>query len=472
MQRIASKSVRASASAVLLLVGLSGCATDEQPETRRPAGDAGTEQRPNVVIISLDTTRRDHLSLYGYGKATTPFIDEVAADGWVFERAFTVDTNTNPAHATLLTGLYPHEHGSQANGMVLDPTIPTLAVTLDELGYRTGAFVSGAPLRDAASGLGRGFQVYEDQFDGPRRNGRDTVDLALEWLDEEHDGQPLFLFVHLYDAHGPYLPTAEELDRLPRSGESIRLSRIPKYQQLHGDDGEPLQMLGAYVDRYDALLRRQDALVAELFQELDLDNTYVLITSDHGETFAERWYQLDHGAQVYEEQIRIPMVLVGPGLTGKRLPGFVSLVDFVPSIVARLGWRWPGVHSGDEPGFDGRNWFDSESSASSVFATARAGSERYAHLGYELVVLNRIHTVRDGSWKLIQFPGREGDEFQLFDLDADPRETHNLVEEERVEARRLFGLLREWNPGYRDPVRRFGLSDQLREQLESLGYLE
>lgn len=454
------------------LFAFGACAGDSATERDggAPDGQASAGARPNLVIVSLDTVRRDHVSLYGYPKATTPFLDSVAQEGWVFDSAFTVDTNTNPAHTSLLTGLHPHEHGSQENGMLLDASVPILAEVLSGYGYRTGAFVSGVPMREDASGLARGFDVYDDAFDGVRRSGELTTAAAIEWIGGGVDPgsnaaeRPFFAFVHLYDAHGPYQPTAEELAVLPRTGRSEPVARIPSYQQLASEDGEPLIEVHEYVDRYDALIRRLDGLVASIWASLDLDDTFVLVTSDHGETFLERWYQLDHGAQVYDEQTRIPMVLVGPGLDSRRIEEPVSLVDFVPSIVPRLGVQWPAQTSGAD-------WFGELPETRPMFSTARAGNERYENLGYDLVILSRIHSVRAEGWKLLQFPGREGDEFQLYDLGTDPAETDDVLQQNRERARRLFGRLREWNPGYRDPVRRFGLSDDLERQLESLGYL-
>ena len=456
---------------VLLVVG--ACDRNSTPASKAGSGAAGEHRgpRPNLVVVSLDTVRRDHVSLYGYSKPTTPFLDELAAEGWVFDSAFTVDTNTNPAHASLLTGLHPYQHGSQANGMLLDSSVATLAEVLSASGYRTGGFVSGAPLRDDASGLARGFDLYDDDFEGARRSGDITTSAAIDWLDAEAtpaaDGaelQPFFLFVHLYDAHGPYEPTTEELAALPGSDGSGLVARVPEYQRLYGADGTLLRELHEYVDRYDALIRRVDGLLARIWAQLDASNTYVLITSDHGETFDERWYQLSHGAQVYDEQIRIPMVLLGPGLEPRRLSEPVSLVDFVPSIVQRLAVDWPSATSGID-------WFAGDLPARPMFSTARASQERYANLGYELAILSRIHSVRSEGWKLHQFPGREGDEFQLYDLATDPGEQVDVLQQNREEARRLFSALRDWNPGFRESVRRSGLSKGLAEQLRSLGYL-
>ncbi|MBX3437345.1 MAG: sulfatase, partial [Planctomycetaceae bacterium] len=169
----------------------------------------------NVVLITLDTTRADHLGCYGFAAASTPTLDKLAARSALFERAYTVVPITLPAHATMLTGLLPPEHGLRINGTSrLPESIPTLAEILQQRGYRTGAFVSSLVL-DARFGLARGFDVYDDRLgegpNGPRveRSATETVSAAVSWLKRAVTGaearmQPFLCWVHLYDPHEPY----------------------------------------------------------------------------------------------------------------------------------------------------------------------------------------------------------------------------------------------------------------------------
>src|SRR6266446_5546382 len=171
-------------------------------------------QKPHVLLITLDTTRADRLGCYGYGPAKTPALDALAQAGVLCQRASTVAPVTLPAHASLFTGLYPAENGVRTNGRGrLDEAIPTLAEVLRRHGYDTGAFVASFVL-DRKFGLARGFQVYDDEFAGDapasdalhrERPGEAVVDAALDWLGGKR-ARPFFCWVHLYDAHFPYLP--------------------------------------------------------------------------------------------------------------------------------------------------------------------------------------------------------------------------------------------------------------------------
>ena len=194
-------------------------------------------------------------------------------------------------------------------------------------GWRTGAFVAGTPLRAAASGLDRGFEVYDDEFVGWRRGGRATLDAALSWWRALGTDEPAFLFLHLYDAHGPYKPPDDLLGLFTSPERGRRLRRIPDYQQLYGPGGRPLERVADYSDRYDAVLRLLDGLTAEAIGAADPARTIVVVVADHGETLFERRFPLDHGARVVEEQIRIPLLLAAPGLAPGRIGATVETVD-------------------------------------------------------------------------------------------------------------------------------------------------
>lgn len=432
---------------------------------------AGCRQSPQVdrlVIVSLDTLRRDHLGLYGYPRPTSPELDRLAAASAVFEEAFTQDVNTNPAHATLFTGLYPHEHGNRVNGHLLRRDVPVLAELLSHAGFATGAFVGGAPMKAEASGLDRGFGTYDDRFAGRRRDGRETTARALAWWSDLPPRKPAFLFLHLWDAHGPYEPDPEELAPFRRQARGPRLDRIPEYQRIE-DDGEPLGHLFPFVDRYDALIRRLDGLVGRVEDALDPQRTLLVVLSDHGETLGERYHPLDHGAQLWDEQIRVPLLLKGAGVPPGRYEGFVELVDLVPTLLGHLGVQSPPTRGRDlGPLLRGANVAPRDH----VFGAARADSGRYGDRGYRLDVMRRIFSVRSEGWKLIAYPAREGEIFELYDLRADPGETRDVASENRAKARELLRILEAWNGDRSRPIATIGVSDELREQLRSLGYLD
>ena len=277
----------------------------------------------NLVFISLDTVRRDHLPTYGYARPTAPRVDALAGKGVVFDGAFAQQTNTNPSHASMFTGLYPHVHGNRFNGERLNRKWPTLAQILGRAGFRTGGFVSGITMRGATSGLDRGFEVYSDAFPGKRRNGRIATTEAVQWVRSIRRSERWFLFLHLYDAHGPYLPKGRYAKLFRSSEPGPQLPNVPRYQRVL-ENGKSLAHLNRYVDRYDAMIRYEDDLVSLLLDEVDLSNTVVVVLSDHGETLGERYRPLDHGGQAFDEQIRIPLVVYAPGFAPRRVGAFVE----------------------------------------------------------------------------------------------------------------------------------------------------
>lgn len=429
---------------------------------------------PNLLIVSWDTVRRDHLPVYGYDRPTAPFLSELAADGAVFDRAFTQDTNTSPAHASLFTGLYPHEHGNQVNGNLLAEERVTLAEILSGAGYQTAAFLGGAPMKRDASGLQQGFATYDDEFADRRRDGRLSLDRALAWLEGRDPERPFFLFAHFWDAHGPYEPDPEELLAFDSGELGPALERIPKYQQLTVG-GAPLTHLQPYVDRYDALIHRVDDLTRRLVAAMP-DDTVVVVLADHGESFDERYHQLDHGAQVVDEQIRIPLVIAGPGVAPGRVDRVVEMVDLLPTVLDLVGVERQGEVSGRSvAGLVGGGASGSEESVEwddTVFAAARADSARVRDRGYRLVRLRRVWGVRSPQWKLVVYPAQRGDVYELFDLRADPGETENVFLSHKRQARNLLDRLEEWHPRHGESIDTIAVSDELRRQLRSLGYLD
>lgn len=424
----------------------------------------------DLVLVSFDTVRRDHLSTYGYARPTARTLDRLAATSLVFDDAFTHATNTAPSHLTLFTGVLADRHHVWTNGMKFRAGLPTLASLLRERGFRTAAFVSGFTLKKAAR-LDAGFETYDDDFPHGRRDGAITVERALAWLRAPNPRARRLLFVHLYDAHGPY-PTRRKPARRFRSAEpGPPLAPIPAYQQQKLADGTPATARNLYVDRYDDGIRYEDELLARLLAGLDLERTALLVFADHGETLDERYWKLDHGGSVYDEELRIPLVLHAPGLAPRRVPGLVTLADMLPTLLdLTLGDEAPRLES-----LEGMSVLPALRAGkplprSEVVAHAQVHPERLVPFGADFDPERAILGLRTGRWKLMLFPGRQRDVVQLFDLEADPGELHDVAAENAaLRDRMLAHLGRRLDPRQAHQAPRMRAEEA--EQLRSLGYV-
>jgi arylsulfatase A-like enzyme/cytochrome c-type biogenesis protein CcmH/NrfG len=365
---------------------------------------------PNVLLISIDTLRADHVGAYGYAAAQTPALDGLAARGLRFVRASTTTPLTLPAHTSLMTGTFPAWHGVRDNGgFYVGEDQLTLAKVLRQHGYRTGGFV-GAFVLDSRWGINQGFDRYFDNFDLSRyegkgldavqRPGREVVDQALPWLDEE-PGRPFFAWVHLYDPHTPYAAPEPFRSRFPVS------------------------IVGAY----DAEIAYADSQVARLLDHLRergaLESTLVIAVGDHGESLGEHQEQ-QHGFFVYEGTVRIPLIIAGPGVPARVVADQVRIVDVMPTVLDAVGIPVPGTVQGHslrtlENG-----------SHRDLLALSETFYPRY-HYGW-----SDLQAVGDGRYKFILAPERE-----LYDLQDDPGETQNLASANPQRADALERALRD-----------------------------
>jgi arylsulfatase A-like enzyme len=435
----------------------------------------------NVLLISVDTLRADHLGLYGYDRPTSPNIDRLGSQGAVFEQVVCQNTNTNPSHASILSGLYPRTHGSWDNYFMMAPDVPMAPETFRQHGYRTAAFVSGYTLKQKICGLDRGFEVYDDEFGGKERTGDVTTTLALDWL-QAHSTQPFFLFVHLFDPHGPYDPPAADLPSFePREPEEIvPLERIPRYQRLprNAPEAEVWTDLNRYKASYDAEIAFADLQVGRILdavEELGLaSSTVVLFTSDHGEALDERFHLLDHGGGLGDEEILVPFILRLPDgrHAGQRFPGQVQTIDIWPTAASAVGL----TPSQTVQGRDLLQVLERRSGDPhpEAFTETRIIPMRWRHRAYELKVGDTLKSVRRPDAKLVFFPGVAENYTEVYDLAGDPLETENVAGErpelsgELMESLRRFLFL----PARRNSVADPAEDKETREIFESLGYLD
>jgi hypothetical protein len=273
---------------------------------------------PNVLLVSIDALRADHLGAYGGDEGVSPFLDELAASGAVFENAFVPLPATDPSHASLLTSLHPLQHGVLANAMTLPEELETLAEVLRAHGYYTMGAVSVAHL-GRAYGFGQGMDDFSDSWDGNapsndahQRAGGDTNRSVFELVDSylaRESKQPYFLFVHYFDVHSPYV------SHVPATGDSMAA-------------------------RYRSEVRFVDEKIGELVAFLRKkglgENLVVAVTSDHGEQLGEHGYEGGH-ADIYRETIRVPLILNGTGIRGGRRDEIVTSMDIAPTVLDLAG---------------------------------------------------------------------------------------------------------------------------------------
>ncbi|HSQ00845.1 MAG TPA: sulfatase [Candidatus Dormibacteraeota bacterium] len=302
---------------------------------------------PNVLLITIDTLRADHLHCYGQALPTSPNIDAFAARSVVFERAIAASGYTGPSHSSIMTGRYPRRHSSGfSNGLLVLSGVETLAETLRLRGYDTAAFVSNAVL-GARSGLNRGFDVYDDQFDSVEANRSNvyerrapqTLERALAWLARPRT-KPFFLWVHFQDPHGPYtapapygdqfhLPVSAGEPELPVLDDDSGQGGIPRYQVVDGQ-----RRVSEYRSRYAGEIAFMDRSVGELLAAVErYSPTVVALTGDHGESFGEGGFYFAHGHSAAPDLSHVPFILRAPGLRPERRADSVSHVDLMPTIL-------------------------------------------------------------------------------------------------------------------------------------------
>jgi choline-sulfatase len=395
----------------------------------------------NVLLISIDTLRADHLSAYGFPRPTTPNIDAVAREGVLFKTVYTPVPMTLPAHVSMLTGTLPPTHGLRDN---LLSRLPEGSVTLAEMlkarGFATGAVVSSFVL-DRRFGTGQGFDSYDDRFqavhkigDLSERKGDEATRVAREWLDE-HKDRPFFFFLHLYDPHDPYQPPEPFASRWkahPYEGE------VAFADHCLGQVLEKLRQLGLY------------------------DSTLVVITGDHGEMLGEHG-ELNHGFFIYEGALRVPLVFRVPHAkaAARQVELPVSLIDIVPTVLSLVGAEVPQEVQGMDlsPWLAGRG---AGGGARPLYAETVTPTRYYG--------ANSLLGVIADGWKYIETTRPE-----LYDLRNDPAEAVNLLERQpaRAEAlgRSLVAILAAAGraPGPAPPPA--ALDEESRQRLAALGYL-
>lgn len=472
---------RATVCAALVatfLAALTGCA--DKPSPPQPAAARAAY---NLLLVTLDTTRADHLGAYGYDQGTSAAFDALAADAAQFDFAISTAGLTPIAHASIFTGLNPYKHGVRVMygpaGHYLSATLPTLAKLLKDKGYATGGFVSAYPASEKY-GMHWGFDTFENGMeegavdmdpsedvpqgliaahgrwiDAPvgtaQRRADSTTDQAIDWLKKAAaDAKPFFQWVHYFDPHDPWLiPPKDVMDRF---GVDRR-----------GDAGK--------LKVYDADIYFMDQQFGRLLQQLKdcgkYDNTVIIVTADHGQGLEDHdWFR--HRI-LYQEQIHIPLIIRLPdGPRGKRFEALVRNVDILPTLGEVLGFAVPenidgssfmGLLAGKpEPP---RMAYAEALNTEDISKLPSGLPERHKDL---------LFCVMDRDWKLIYHKHRP-ENSELYDLRNDPKELKNVIEQEVDQRNRLMQILEKTGGLTIHRNETSPIDEETRKRLEALGYL-
>jgi arylsulfatase A-like enzyme/Flp pilus assembly protein TadD len=421
---------------VLIVFLLAGCrqkpATEQHPTTLRPL---------NVVVVTIDTLRPDHLHSYGYSNIETPALDGIAQRGVLFDNAVAQTPLTPPSHASIFTGQNPNVHKVRnTGGFVLQSSARPLARILQEQGWDTAAFVGSAVLKKLF-GFNNGFNVYDDEMprpgkrsqfrEDPERKAAVVVDRAIDWLNHRTSNKPFLLWVHVYDPHIPYNPPAD-------------FARKYKGRLYDGEIAYTDQQLGRLFDAVDKISAA--------------DKTVVAVLSDHGESLGEHGEQT-HGVFLYDSTLRVAFMMSGPGIpAGRRVKQQARTIDFLPTLLAVMGGR----AADDVQGLDLTPTFSEASVATDI---------SYAETLYPKMNMNwsELRAIRTNRWKYIQAPRPE-----LYDMATDPGETNNVIQQHGPEVRKFEAQMKHLISPKGDGTEKVDtamLDARVMDQLRSLGYL-
>jgi arylsulfatase A-like enzyme len=421
----------------------------------------------NVILISIDTLRADHLSYTGYERPTSPNIDRLASESIDFRKAFSHASSTLPGHASMFTSLYPSVHRAEIkNARPLADEYTTLAEIFSEHGFRTAAFVEGGQLATIWN-LDQGFETYDvtEISSGDRWLADDLVGIlgkAKDWI-RGHRDEPFFCFVHSYVVHFPYTPRPP-YDSMFTEGYDGPLPRAMTYKELEPMNDYPRRPDEPDVRHvaalYDGEIRYMDQHVGEFIDSLDemglADDTVLVFVSDHGEEFAEHGRVAEHVRTLFDEVLYVPLLIRVPGMRPRRIDRQVRLVDLAPSLLALMN-----IDPGDVP-FQGRNLFE-------------PGAEAVGDLPVfsELVYPEKyVASLRVENHKLVLSPENK---FELYDLDSDPQEQEDVFSWEFPRVATWVEQIEKIMADNRMAVKHLAapveLSPDVERQLRALGYL-
>lgn len=464
-----------------------------------------TPKRPNVILLVLDSVRADHVSCYGYKRLTTPTIDKIAQEGILFSQVITAAPWTLPSHASLFTGLFPTEHGVSQENTYLSETIPTLAQLLNQAGYRTVGF-SNNPWVDKSTGLDRGFkeffgwrnfrpttktnflekisrklQLYKGSM------AENTIKQMLSWIKTYSDPKsaPFFLFANFMETHIPYSVPRQFLRKFSATEFNWRTINQDEAKYITGTTRMSTEDLEKLALMYDSALAYLDSEIGRFLTSLDklgiLENTLLIITSDHGENLGEHGL-ISHVLCLYDTLLRVPLVMRHPSLI---LPGtivnnqiqlhylFSTILQVAQSMVAKDEYQGSiNLLNQTDKGQVNQGYTFAEYNHPVLTAN------RFRKFNPDFdnpQLITALKCVRSSQYKYI-WSERGQDEF--YELEGDPEETHNLIQDSKasLEIDKMKCVLTMWEgtlvKTYQQPmIADLELDDAaLTQRLKDLGY--
>lgn len=454
---------------ILLLIAPLGCGDDREPQATTPEVElSGSAAGWNVLLLSIDTLRADRLGSYGYTRHdTSPRIDAMIGEGLRFASAHSQRALTWPSLASVLTGLYPTGHGVVVNGYDLPDDLDTLPLVMQRAGYRTGAVLS-----NMCRANHRGWESFAC---AATDDNKATVQ-ATEFFAGLDDERPFFLWVHFFGPHGPYFNGGNHITEIadpdydgPVGAKKGLLNRIMM---------EHIPLTPADIDQLDALYDsavmgtddQVERLLGLLAESGRLDRTLIVFLADHGEELYDHHHYIYHACSVYESGLHVPLAFIAPGLIapGAEVADPVELIDILPTVLDLIGVDPPtGLH--------GR----------SLVPYLEGSSRIRPQPAFSEYSKSRIRTVFDGRFKLVDNPDEETPycfegaprdlypiaRTELYDIEADPAELHDIATDQPEEVARLQALLERRFASLASRAEDQEIPEDLKEELRALGYI-
>ncbi len=457
---------------ISLFAAFSGCGSGSENPQRVPS-----VKIKNVILITVDTLRADHLGLYGAPLPVSPTIDRMGRQSVQFIRCITQIPKTGPSLTSMLTSTLPERNRVFYNEQIIEEHLAMLPGQLKKAGYYTTGIQVNNVCRSEC-GFGREFDAYlqtcrPGKAQQPGTSANLTNRVVIPWI-RKHAGEKFFLWVHYLDPHGPYAPPAPfpefftgeahtDIAPVPISKTNNGLGVIPKYQAVINSN-KPED----YIDRYNAEIRFWDHCYVDVLKTLEetglSDNTLVILSADHGESLIEHNYFFEHGAFLYEQCLVIPAIWRFPDRKQRLVPGQISLLDFAPTILKLVG----APPLPEARGVDITPCLLGYGPAPKKNRILRSSSPILREYGSTGII--------SGDWKYIHYADQNLRTDELFNFASDPQETYNVIAQfpRQAEALKKEVVRRTRDPKeYREPVRAPRIESRMQvKQLKALGYLD